>query len=206
MGLSGSESTTPPNPGSPRPGLACAPGLFLAGALAGMSSTVVLHPFLVFKTVQQANRIPAAEVAQELMRREGFRGWYRAAHVGLLRNALQIGTYFAVYDEMKALIPGPTGGALGFAANMVAGGVAGGVCWTAVMPLVATFSRLAGPAPGKRRVTSMVTVMRAMYGESGVRGLFRGMGPAMLRAVPANAILLPVFDRVRVWVDGALPQ
>lgn len=179
--------------------------LFSSGALAGCSSTLVLHPFMVLKTVMQANPLPMTEMARKLWQAEGAVGLYRALHVGLLRNGVQIGVYFTAYEKLKQVRPANTGSTANFVMNSASGGIAGAVCWMTAMPFIVAFSKLAGELPGQRTERSLPGVFRTLIREDGLRGLYRGSLPAMLRAVPANAVLMPVVDLFRGMADASLP-
>jgi len=179
--------------------------LFSSGALAGCTSTIFLHPFMVMKTVMQANPMPMTEMGRKLWQTEGGTGFYRALHVGLLRNGLQIGVYFTVYEKLKQVRPTAAGGTVNFVLNSASGGLSGAICWMTAMPFIVAFSKLVGELPGQRTERSLPGALRTLIREDGMRGLYRGSFPAMLRAVPANAVLMPVCDLFRGMADASLP-
>lgn len=40
--------------------------------------------------------------------------------------------------------------------------------------------------------------------EGGVRGFYKGYGPAMVRSFPVNAMIMTVYDRLNESMKGAL--
>ena len=100
-------------------------------------------------------------------------------------------------------------------------GSCGGVCyWVAAYPLdriktawqvhhLVAFSSLAGPsAPSSSHSCrggseSLLGFSQSMLVRDGARTLFRGLGPCLLRAAPANAILWFCLHRSNDWLDGS---
>ena len=96
--------------------------------------------------------------------------------------------YFATYEIIKRnLTPkGPDGkpsGDLSLSAVMAAGGAAGIAMWIPVFPVDTVKSRLQS-AEGNPSISGTI---KQLYGKGGVKAFFPGFGPAIARAVPANA-------------------
>jgi ornithine carrier protein len=79
-----------------------APHLMLCGALAGMGYNAILFPADVIKSRMQTDggRASMSEVARELYRAQGIRGFYRGLGITLLRSAPGSSTIFLVYELM----------------------------------------------------------------------------------------------------------
>jgi solute carrier family 25 carnitine/acylcarnitine transporter 20/29 len=97
---------------------------------------------------------------------------------------------FATYEVVKKEIMrfqnlDPAKGELSFLAIIMAGGLAGLVCWTIIMPADVIKSRYQSAPEGM--YNGLWHVYRHLINQEGTLGLFRGMGPALLRAFPANA-------------------
>ena len=66
---------------------------------------------------------------------------------------------------------------------MLAGGLAGMANWAVAIPADVVKSRLQAGSGS----SGALGILRTMLREEGVGSLFRGLGPVMLRAFPANA-------------------
>jgi len=127
------------------------------------------------------------DVVRQLMKEGGIRSVYRGSVMTLARDGPGSAAYFATYEILKrSLTPkDETGkpGKLSLTAVMAAGGAAGVAMWIPVFPVDTVKSRLQS-AEGN---LSIMGTVRQLYGKGGLRAFFPGMGPAMARAVPANA-------------------
>ena len=92
--------------------------------------------------------------------------------------------YYGAYELMKQSFT--DGKELSVAATLTAGGLAGCANWAVAVPPDTIKSRLQS-APEGRYPGGMNQVFREVLAEGGVAGLFKGIGPAMVRAFPANA-------------------
>ncbi|KAI7599983.1 hypothetical protein KC346_g13477, partial [Hortaea werneckii] len=103
------------------------------------------------------------------------------------RDAPGSAAYFATYETIKRnLTPkDETGkpGQLSLTAVMAAGGAAGVAMWIPVFPVDTVKSRLQS-AEGNLSIGGTI---KELYGRGGFKAFFPGIGPAMARAVPANA-------------------
>jgi len=79
----------------------------------------------------------------------------------------------------------PSKGELSLFAIMIAGGLAGMIFWAVSIPADVIKSRYQTAPEGK--YTGLGHVYRNLIREEGASALFRGLGPALLRAFPANA-------------------
>lgn len=106
----------------------------------------------------------------------------------LARDGPGSAAYFATYEYVKRkLTPqdseGKMSGDLSLTAVMTAGGAAGVAMWIPVFPIDTVKSRLQS-AEGRPTIGGVVG---GLWRGGGFRAFFPGIGPAMARAVPANA-------------------
>ena len=128
------------------------------------------------------------DCAKQLYKEGGIRSVYRGTFMTLARDGPGSAAYFATYEYIKrSLTPKDpeTGlpGKLSLPAVMTAGGAAGVAMWIPVFPVDTVKSRVQS-LPGNPTIGG---VIRQIYANNGLKGFFPGMGPAMARAVPANA-------------------
>ena len=130
------------------------------------------------------------DVVRQLYREGGIRSVYRGSAATLARDGPGSAAYFATYEYLKRrLTPKDehgNPGSLSLPAVSVAGGAAGVAMWTAVFPVDTVKSRVQ-TAEGNPAVGG---VIRELYSKGGVKAFFPGFGPAIARAIPANAVTL----------------
>lgn len=174
-----------------------------AGFLSAIPMTAITAPFERVKVLLQlqgqkelkpgekpkyANGL---DVVRQLYREGGLRSVFRGSAMTLARDGPGSAAYFATYEYVKrSLTPKdanghPTGG-LSLSAVLVAGGAAGVAMWIPVFPIDTVKSRLQSAEEGSR--ASIMGTIRGVYKSGGgIRAFFPGFGPALARAVPANA-------------------
>lgn len=172
-----------------------------AGFFSAIPMTAITAPFERVKVILQVQSQKLApgekprysgglDVVRQLYREGGIRSVFRGSAATLARDGPGSAAYFAAYEYIKRrLTPKdpetgkPTGEGLPLLAICTAGGVAGIAMWVPVFPIDTVKSRLQ-TAEGRPTIGSVV---RDLYGKNGIRAFFPGFGPALARAVPANA-------------------
>lgn len=128
------------------------------------------------------------DVVRQLYKEGGIRSVFRGSAMTLARDGPGSAAYFATYEYLKRRLtpPGPDGKPaddLSLTAVMAAGGGAGVAMWVAVFPVDTIKSRLQS-ADGRPTIGGTIS---GLYRNGGIRAFFPGFGPAIARAVPANA-------------------
>ncbi|KAL4878814.1 mitochondrial carrier domain-containing protein [Aspergillus karnatakaensis] len=171
-----------------------------AGFFSAIPMTLITAPFervKVLLQIQGQNPPPPGQkpkysggmdVVRQLYKEGGIRSVFRGSAMTLARDGPGSAAYFAAYEYIKrSLTPkdanGNVTGDLSLPAVLAAGGAAGIAMWIPVFPVDTIKSRLQS-APGKPTIGGTI---RAVYGNGGFKAFFPGFGPALARAVPANA-------------------
>ncbi|KAL5344120.1 mitochondrial carrier domain-containing protein [Aspergillus crustosus] len=171
-----------------------------AGFFSAIPMTIITAPFervKVLLQIQGQNPPPpgqkpkysgGVDVVRQLYKEGGVRSVFRGSAMTLARDGPGSAAYFAAYEYIKrTLTPkdanGNVTGDLSLPAVLAAGGAAGIAMWIPVFPIDTIKSRLQS-APGKPTIGGTI---RAVYGNGGFKAFFPGFGPALARAVPANA-------------------
>jgi solute carrier family 25 carnitine/acylcarnitine transporter 20/29 len=128
------------------------------------------------------------DVVRQLYKEGGVRSVFRGSAATLARDGPGSAAYFATYEYIKrSLTPvdPSTGkaGELSLLAVTAAGGAAGIAMWIPVFPVDTVKSRLQ-TMEGKPTISG---VIGGLYKSGGYKAFFPGFGPALARAVPANA-------------------
>ncbi|CDM37688.1 hypothetical protein DTO013E5_6231 [Penicillium roqueforti] len=171
-----------------------------AGFFSAIPMTLITAPFervKVLLQIQGQKQLAPGEkpqysggldVVRQLYKEGGVRSVFRGSAMTLARDGPGSAAYFAAYEYIKrSLTPkdaeGNVTGELSLSAVVCAGGAAGIAMWIPVFPVDTIKSRLQS-APGK---PTMGGVIRSVYASGGLKAFFPGFGPALARAVPANA-------------------
>ena len=170
-----------------------------AGFFSAIPMTLITAPFervKVLLQIQGQKQLKPGEkpkysggvdVVRQLYKEGGIRSVFRGSAMTLARDGPGSAAYFATYETIKRrLTPKDENGKpgdLSLTAVMTAGGAAGVAMWIPVFPVDTIKSRLQS-AEGTPTIGGTV---RELYARNGLRSFFPGMGPAMARAVPANA-------------------
>ncbi|KAF9435147.1 carnitine transporter [Entomortierella beljakovae] len=166
----------------------------VAGFISAIPMTLFMAPSERIKIVLQtqgsgANKLYSGpiDVIRALYKEGGVASLFRGSGATLLRDGPGSAAYFVANEAVKrALTPeGSKTSDLGFFSVMFAGGMAGISMWTIAIPADVLKSRLQSAPAGTYKGTG--DVLRILLKTEGPKALFKGLGPAMLRAFPANA-------------------
>ncbi|ELR15326.1 carrier superfamily protein, partial [Acanthamoeba castellanii str. Neff] len=173
----------------------------LAGAITGLATVAFAAPAEAIKARLQVQYSSAAgsarysgpvDCAKQMYRAGGIRGVFKGTAITAYRDVPGNAIYFGVYEMVKRCFI-PAGGSardVGPLPMMLAGGLAGTATWLTVYPLDIVKSRVQIDVTGKyaHGHRGLWQAYKEIVAESGsVRGLYRGITPALLRSFPANA-------------------
>ena len=172
-----------------------------AGFFSAIPMTLITAPFervKVLLQIQGQKQLAPGEkpkysggldVVRQLYKEGGIRSVFRGSFATLARDGPGSAAYFATYEYIKRrLTPvdpatGKTSGELSLLAITCAGAAAGVAMWIPVFPVDTVKSRLQ-TMEGKPTVGGVIS---GLYRNGGLKAFFPGFGPALARAVPANA-------------------
>lgn len=171
-----------------------------AGFFSAIPMTAIAAPFervkIILQIQGQKELAPGekpkynggVDVVRQLYKEGGLRSVYKGSVMTLARDGPGSAAYFATYEYIKRRLTtvNPVTGKTedpSVLAIMAAGGAAGVAMWTSVFPIDTIKSRLQS-SEGNQSISAVV---RELYGKGGFKAFFPGVGPAMARAVPANA-------------------
>ncbi|KKY26511.1 putative carnitine acyl carnitine carrier [Diplodia seriata] len=171
-----------------------------AGFFSAIPMTLITAPFervKVLLQIQGQKQLAPGEkpkysggvdVVRQLYKEGGIRSVFRGSAMTLARDGPGSAAYFATYELIKRrLTPKKADGSpgeLSLTAVMAAGGAAGVAMWIPVFPVDTIKSRLQS-AEGNPTIRGTIRDIYVRGG--GAKAFFPGLGPAMARAVPANA-------------------
>ncbi|PIN23670.1 Mitochondrial carnitine-acylcarnitine carrier protein [Handroanthus impetiginosus] len=185
----------------------------VCGAGAGVAVSFLACPTELIKCRLQAQSALASsgsaavavkyagpmDVARHVLQSEGgARGLFKGLVPTLGREVPGNAAMFGVYEAVKQYLAGgqDTSG-LGRGSLILAGGVAGAAFWGFVYPTDVVKSVLQVDDYKNPRFSGSIDAFRKILKSEGVKGLYKGFGPAMARSVPANAACFLAYEITR---------
>jgi len=164
-----------------------------AGAMSAIPTTLVAAPVeraKVLLQIQGQGGRPTQykgvfDVLGHLYKEGGIRSVFRGSVATGIRDGPGSAAYFATYEVTKKWLTPVDSKDLSLSAVIFAGGTAGVAMWTIAIPPDVIKSRIQSAATGT--YSGFMDCVRKTIATDGVRALWRGLGPAMARAFPANA-------------------
>src|SRR5277367_2508531 len=172
-----------------------------AGFFSAIPMTAITAPFERVKVLLQIQgQKPLApgekpkysggvDVVRQLYKEGGVRSVFRGSAATRARDGPGSAAYFATYEYIKRRMTpidpatGKPSGDLSLTAITCAGAAAGVAMWVTIYPVDTVKSRLQS-MDGKPTISGII---KSVYAKGGIKAFFPGFGPAIARAVPANA-------------------
>ncbi|KAI0361164.1 mitochondrial carrier [Trametes cingulata] len=188
------------------------PELAAAGFMSAIPTTLVTAPVERAKVLLQVQgQTPGGpqykgvfDVVRHLYREGGVRSVFRGSVATVARDGPGSAAYFAAYEVTKKLLT-PAGSSpsdLNLGAVIVAGGMAGIAMWSIAIPPDVLKSRIQSAPTGT--YSGFMDCARKTIAADGVAALWRGLGPAMARAFPANAATFLGVEATKKLMDSLL--
>jgi len=168
---------------------------FMAGAFTGIPMAFVIAPSERIKCLlqvnQNGNNTTMMKCAKDVYRQGGIRGLYKGLGVTMLRDVPGNAAFFGVYECTKRSLEvvqeenNYNHWMFKPLSILFAGGCGGVANWIVAIPMDTVKSRFQVADDGAYRGARHVYA--SLLKNEGWTGLYRGLGPALIRAFPANA-------------------
>ncbi|KAL1519279.1 hypothetical protein AB1Y20_022808 [Prymnesium parvum] len=173
------------------------------GAVAGAASCVCIYPLEVAKT-----RMSVAEPSLyrgvthcvlQTVRHEGLRGLTRGLGASLIGIIPFSAIDLALFNAMKDSVATRTAAEPSALAVLCCGAISSIVAQLATYPLALARTRMqASGMPGHpREYSSIVHCCKSSYKRGGIRALYSGIFPNILKAVPSISISYVIFEQMK---------
>lgn len=165
----------------------------VAGGLSAIPTTIITTPMERVKVVLQTqDQVQGgkkyngmASAGADMWREGGLRSLYRGTVATLARDIPGSAAYFWAYESVYRALRPADGSGISPGAVLFAGGMAGVAMWTIAIPPDVIKSRIQAAPAGTYK--GFMDCGVKVIAKDGVSALFKGLGPALLRAFPANA-------------------
>eukprot|EP00048_Salpingoeca_helianthica_P015371 m.226443 g.226443 ORF g.226443 m.226443 type:complete len:304 (-) comp16944_c0_seq1:23-934(-) len=182
----------------------------LAGAFSAIFTTPILAPGERLKCVLQVQGASGnapkysgpMDLAKALYKQGGLASVNRGFCATLARDGAASFAYFSVYEYLKVKLTPAGEKSPSVGGTLLAGGLAGWANWMFCLPFDTLKTRLQ-VAPDGTYPHGIRSVFAELMRKDGFFALYRGFGPVMVRAFPANAACFVGYEfaiRVCDWV------
>ncbi|KAJ3340968.1 carnitine transporter [Entophlyctis luteolus] len=163
-----------------------------AGGFSGWVTCIIATPMERVKVVLQTQDQVKGGVKYKgmidasvgMFKEGGFGSLYRGTIATMARDIPGSAAYFVAYEYFYRLLK-KDGQNISIGATLFAGGMSGVAMWSIAIPPDVIKSRIQASPPGM--YSGFVDCGVKMVRAEGPGALFKGLGPALLRAFPANA-------------------
>eukprot|EP00128_Syssomonas_multiformis_P014277 Colp12_sorted_trinity150504_noHs@10216 len=184
-------------------------GFVAAAVCTGITESVFYCPMEILKLRLQTqyHKVGTAHVGllgvvKQIYQSKGLAGFFHGLWPTIFREAPGNVIYFGTYGAFKELYryrPHATEAEK----VIVSGGLAGVIYWITQFPIDAVKTRLQTDSLSNPRYKGTLDCLRVTLREEGLRGLFRGLSPCLVRAFPANAAAFAAFEATRNFLTNA---
>ncbi|XP_031829727.1 solute carrier family 25 protein Shawn isoform X3 [Nomia melanderi] len=173
----------------------------LAGSTARVWAATLVSPLELIRTKMQSQKLSYAEIMQTLktvVRQSGISGLWLGLSSTLLRDVPFSAIYWLNYEAIKQRFFGLH---QTFTFNLIAGAIAGSSAAFVTIPfdVVKTHRQIEmgekaiySDKPGHSSKSWFI--IKKIYTQNGVKGLFTGLIPRIIKVAPACAIMIATFE------------
>ncbi|KAL7754903.1 hypothetical protein ACKLNR_015243 [Fusarium oxysporum f. sp. zingiberi] len=187
--------------------------VYLAGGLAGVTNSVISGPIKRIRIRLQTQPhgekklySGVSDCVRKIWQHQGISGIYRGQAVTILREFHGYGVWFAAYEGLVqhvARMEGKSRSEIESWKFAVCGGLAGEFLWLLSHPLDVIKSKMQSDGFGHdQKYKTTREAIRQTWRMGGVSGLFEGIGPALLRAMPVSAGTFATVEVVRKMLSS----
>ncbi|OXA59482.1 S-adenosylmethionine mitochondrial carrier protein [Folsomia candida] len=172
----------------------------LSASIGEVGACVVRVPVEIVKQRRQVSHHSVRHVFNQVLKHEGFLGFYRGYFSTILREVPFSVIQFPLWEALKVQIASEQGHCSPFESSM-SGAIAGGVAACLTTPLDVAKTRImlaeAGTVESKG---SIVPVLRIVYREKGISGLFAGVLPRTMWISIGGSIFFGTYELVKKYL------
>ncbi|KAL0016367.1 hypothetical protein SO802_003436 [Lithocarpus litseifolius] len=175
------------------------PASLVAGACAGVSSTICTYPLELLKTrltIERGVYNGLFDAFLKIVREEGPAELYRGLTPSLIGVIPYAATNYYAYDTLrKAYRKIFKQEKIGNIETLLIGSAAGAISSSATFPLeVARKHMQVGALSGRQVYKNVLHALASILEQEGIQGLYRGLGPSCMKLVPAAGISFMCYE------------
>ncbi|KAH7574145.1 hypothetical protein ACOSP7_008170 [Xanthoceras sorbifolium] len=175
------------------------PASLVAGACAGVSSTLCTYPLELVKTritIQRGAYKGILDAFVKIVREEGPAELYRGLAPSLIGVIPYAATNYFAYDSLRKVYRKVfKQEKIGNIETLLIGSLAGAISSSATFPLeVARKHMQVGAVSGRQVYKNVLHALASILEQEGLPGLYKGLGPSCMKLVPAAGISFMCYE------------
>ncbi|KAH1131578.1 hypothetical protein J1N35_002956 [Gossypium stocksii] len=173
------------------------PASFIAGAVAGVSSTLLTYPLELLKTRLTVNEDykNLLDAVAKIVQAEGPGGLYKGLTPSVMGVVPYAASNYFAYDTLRnAYKKAFKKEEIGNVMTLLIGSAAGAISSTATYPLEVARKQMQAGAINGRQCHNMIQALTSIVEKEGMAGLYRGLGPSCMKLVPAAGISFMCYE------------
>ncbi|CAN4076738.1 unnamed protein product [Withania somnifera] len=188
------------------------PASLVAGACAGVSSTLLTYPLELVKTrltIQRGAYNGLLDAFVKILKEGGPGELYRGLTPSLIGVIPYAATNYFAYDTLrKGYREIFKEEKIGNIETLLIGSAAGAISSTATFPLeVARKHMQVGAVSGRLVYKNVIHALASIFEQEGIQGLYKGIGPSCVKLVPAAGISFMCYEACkRILVEAENEQ
>ncbi|KAL3312326.1 hypothetical protein Ciccas_009084 [Cichlidogyrus casuarinus] len=179
---------------------------FAAGAGAGAFSQTVIYPMEVVKTRMCLGKTgefsSIFDCARKLLQEQGPRIFFRGYVPNILGILPYAGIDLALFETFKTqYVNHPAAYSQGSApvyVSLVSGALSSVIAQITTYPLALARTKMQANKHNPKE--GFISVLKNIHKKEGIRGLYSGIGPNMLKVIPAVSISYACYDQLRYYL------
>ncbi|TYI89936.1 hypothetical protein E1A91_D03G087600v1 [Gossypium mustelinum] len=183
------------------------PSSLVAGACAGVSSTLLTYPLELIKTrltIEKNMYDGILDAFLKILQKEGPGELYRGLAPSLIGVIPYAATNYFAYDTLRKVYRKVLKEEkIGNIETLLIGSLAGAISSSATFPLeVARKQMQVGALNGRQVYKNVFHALSSILKQEGIHGLYKGLGPSCMKLVPAAGISFMCYEACkRILVD-----
>ncbi|MBA0602565.1 adenine nucleotide transporter BT1, chloroplastic/mitochondrial [Gossypium raimondii] len=183
------------------------PSSLVAGACAGVSSTLLTYPLELIKTrltIEKNMYDGILDAFLKILQKEGPGELYRGLAPSLIGVIPYAATNYFAYDTLRKVYRKVLKDEkIGNIETLLIGSLAGAISSSATFPLeVARKQMQVGALNGRQVYKNVFHALSSILKQEGFHGLYKGLGPSCMKLVPAAGISFMCYEACkRILVD-----
>ncbi|XP_044464502.1 adenine nucleotide transporter BT1, chloroplastic/mitochondrial-like [Mangifera indica] len=174
------------------------PASLIAGACAGVSSTLCTYPLELVKTrltIQRDAYDGIVDAFVKILQEEGPAELYRGLAPSLIGVIPYAATNYFAYDSLrKAYKKVIKQEKIGNIETLLIGSLAGAISSSATFPLEVARKHMQVGAVSGQVYKNVIHALASILEKEGITGLYKGLGPSCLKLVPAAGISFMCYE------------